>query len=127
MLEPRLSVTRVRKAVNGAVYAYYRARLTFPFDATTGVKPPPKEFYAKTDREARAKARAYKAPNRALDTTTVFLDYIKVDYLAQQEARTHLDDVEQRLSWGYFVRRRRRLERYFLQPEEEVLRVLAAE
>jgi integrase len=121
-MEPRLTVSKIAKTVKGAESSYYRARLSFPFDPTTGIKPPDKEFYATTDREARTKAGAYKLPNQALDKKTRFVDYIVSEYLPQQQTRTKLEDIEARLSWGYFVRRRRRLTRYLLAPVEEGLR-----
>ncbi len=118
---PRLTVRKVEKLSKGRKYAYYRGRLSFPFDTITGMKPSPKEFYAKTEREVRAMAEAYKLPNQSLDKTTTFLDYVRNDYLPQQEARTKLSDVAARLSWGYFVRRRRRLTQYLLSPTSEAL------
>src|SRR5664279_5486341 len=47
--------------------------------------------------------------------------HIRNEYLPQQEARTKLDDIKVRLSWGYFVRRRRRLTQYLLSPREDAL------
>lgn len=92
----------------------YRARLPFPFDDDLGYKPSPKDFYGKTAAEADAKRSKWKPEKPTLDKETSFARFVRDHFLPQQKELAEAN----RLSWGYYQNRKRRLERFFLEPED---------
>ena len=95
---------------------YYRVRLAFPRDKETNIKPLPKSFYGLTEREAKQKAKDYKAPTvTGVDSKVLFVDFIRDEFIPQQEARVSRDDTE-RITFGVFSNRRSRMNRYIVEP-----------
>jgi len=104
--------------MNGQVY--YRKRLYFKFDSDLGYKPSPKAFYGETKREAEKKAKEYTVPKVGVDTKVLFVDFLRDEFLPQQEARIHLPPdsgkKKRKITYGVYKNREGRIKRFFLEP-----------
>jgi integrase len=97
-------------------HSYWVARLVFPPDPFTGIRPRTKEFSAKTAAEAHAareKARETFDRNPRADRNTTFAAFLKNEFLPFEESR-YKDGA---LSWGRYQERRSRIQRFVLQHE----------
>ncbi len=95
-------------------HTYWIARLLFPPDPFTGVRPKPKEFSAKTAADAhnaREKYRKQFNRNPKADRSTTFAQFLECEFFAYEEARHKTGS----LSWGRYQERKSRLSRFVLQ------------
>jgi integrase len=107
-----LNVTRV--TIRGQ--QYYRARLNFPAN-DKNVRPRPKDFYARSAREADAKRSEYRERDgwqqKPLDSKITVAELLRDHFIPYQEARASQGD----LSATRLEHRRSRLRRYVLEAE----------
>lgn len=103
-----------QKVIRGV--PYWVARYHFPADTVTGERKTPKDFYAKTQREADAKRKAWVAQyelNPRADTSATFGDYITNEFIPHEQARTQLQVTSPRkLSFGKYSERKSRLTKF---------------
>lgn len=107
--------TNCRKRQIGG-HTYWIARLVFPRDPLTHVRPKPKEFTGKTAAEADGKRAAYFAEykrNPQADRETCFGQYLQTEFIPYVESLYNAGE----LSWGRYQERASRLKRFLLNHE----------
>ena len=109
-------------------HEYWIARLVLPADPLTGIRPPIKEFSAKTAAEAHAKREAARkkhaeGPHLTDDARTTFGDYVENEFLPNQLLRTELTEAfREHLSWQRYSERNSRLDKFLRDAESSRLR-----
>lgn len=119
-----MRVAAVRKYINVTKvtirgHRYYAARLLFPPDPVTGVRPRKKDFYGKSAAEAHAKREAYRAerhdePKRKARFEITFAQFLEETFLPFEEARCQ----QGQLSETRLAHRRSRIERFILRADD---------
>lgn len=119
----RISYSKKKKIIKG--HAYFRARVTFPYNEQTGVQEPERNFYAKTKHELEAKVDKFVddwKQNPQADTKATFGVYLKNEFIPYEESRTELPTTSKRhLSWAKFMERKSRMLKLLEQSEAKSL------
>ena len=94
-------------------HTYWVARLVFPPDPTSGVRPKAKEFSAKTATEAHNAREEYRKKytrNPKADRNMTLGQFIETEFIPHEEARYKSGGI----SWGRYQERKSRLTRFVL-------------